>query len=458
LHRPYIDEVELVDEAGLSLKRITEVIDCWVESGSMPFAEYNYPYSNKGEFEKRTPGDFVVEYIPQTRTWFYYMHTLSIALFGHEPFKNVLTTGTILAADGSKMSKSKGNFTDPLILMNRYGADALRFYMMTSVVMQAEDLNFRDNDVKEIYQRMVNILLNVVMFYKMYKTNFSKVEKTNNILDRWIISRLKELHATVTKNLDKYDTIKAGRPIRSFIDDLSTWYLRRSRDRFKSEDVEEKKGVSGTIYFVLLELSKIMAPFTPFLAEEIYQSLKTSTEKESVHLCDWPHFAEASRGDDSVIENMKEVRKIVSLALEKRMAAGIKVRQPLNELRIKNYELRGKEEYLGLIKDEVNIKIISFDEKLETEVELDTGITKELQKEGNVRDFVRAVQELRKNKNLVPDDTVELLAETDDESKEFLDSVSEEIKKRTNVKEIIFQDNNGEEINIQNLKFKVQIK
>ena len=194
----------------------------------------------------------------------------------------------------------------------------------------------------------------------------------------------------------------------------------------------------------------------PFLAEDIFQSLRAKDNKESVHLCEWPDLKEI-KIDKEVLINMQEVRKVVSLALEKRMSAGIKVRQPLNELRIKNYELRGKEEYLNLIKDEVNVKNISFDEKLETEVELDTEITKELQKEGNARDFIRAVQELRKNKNLVPSDSIELLVETDEEGKEFLDSVSEQIKKPTNISKIIFENNEGEELKIGDLIFKIHV-
>lgn len=456
LHRPYIDEIELVDEEGNKLKRISEVIDCWVESGSMPFAEYNYPFSNKKEFESRFPGDFIAEYIAQTRTWFYYMLAISTALFGSEPFKNVVTTGTILAADGEKMSKSKNNYTDPLVIIDKYGADALRFYLMTSVVMQAEDLNFKDDNVREIYQRIINILSNVVSFYLPYKKDFAKFEKSNNVLDKWILIRLKELHTEVTESLEKYDTIKAGRPVKGFVDDLSTWYLRRSRDRFKSENVEEIKMVSQTIHFVLLELSKLIAPFMPFLAEDIFQRLKTKENKESVHLEDWPELKEI-KNEKEILENMAETRKIVSLALEKRMAAGIKVRQPLNELRIKNYELRGKEEYLELIKDEVNVKNISFDNKLEDEVQLDIKITEELQKEGNIRDLIRAIQELRKEKKLMPIDEINLLVETDEKGKEFINSVLAEIKKPTNISEIKFENNNGQELKIGDFVFKISL-
>ncbi|MFA6269613.1 MAG: class I tRNA ligase family protein [Candidatus Paceibacterota bacterium] len=457
LHRPYIDEIELADEDGFNLKRIPEVIDCWVESGSMPFSEWHYPFENKENFEARFPGDFIAEYIAQTRTWFYYMHVISTALFKSESFKNVVTTGTILAADGEKMSKSKNNYTDPLIIIDKYGADALRFYMMTSVVMQAEDLNFKDENVKEIYQRMINILLNVVSFYSSYKTDFVEFKKSDNILDKWILIRLKELHTEVTEGLEQYNTLKSGRPVRSFIDDLSTWYLRRSRDRFKSETEKERKMVSETMHFVLLELSKIIAPIMPFLAEDIFQSLKIKSSQQSVHLENWSDLNEI-KIDNEILQNMAEVRSVVSLALEKRMTANIKVRQPLSKLKIKDLKLKDKEEYLDLIKDEINIKEIIFDENLEQELELDTEITPELQKEGNARGFIRAIQELRKNKNLVPSDTVELLVETDGTGKEFLNSMASEIKKPTNVSNFVFENNDGEQIEIENMTFKICIQ
>lgn len=454
LHRPYIDEIELVDEDGSPLKRITEVIDCWVESGSMPFAEWHYPFENKKEFESRFPGDFIAEYIAQTRTWFYYMHAISVAIFGHEPFENVVTTGTILAENGDKMSKSKRNFTDPLAIIDKYGADALRFYMMTSVVMQAEDLNFKDDGVREIYQRTINILLNVLSFYKSYRADSPRIGKAENILDRWILSRLKELHTEVTESLEKYDTIKTGRPIRGFIDDLSTWYLRRSRERFKSNDSAEREAVSGVTHFVLAELSKIIAPVMPFLAEDIHLSLKTKNSKESVHLESWSDM-KGIKADREILEGMQETRKIVSLALEKRMAAGVKVRQPLQKLQISNskfQKLGG--EYLDLIKDEVNVKEILFDENDdESGVKLDTEITEELQKEGNMRDIIRAVQELRKEKKLVPADKVNLVIETDETGKEFIMSCADEIKKPTNISEFKFEKNNGVGVEIGKMNF-----
>ncbi|HEY4518366.1 MAG TPA: class I tRNA ligase family protein, partial [Candidatus Paceibacterota bacterium] len=426
-HRPYIDEIKLRCECGGEMKRIPEVVDCWVESGSMPFAEYHYPFENKSEFEKRSPGDFIAEYVGQTRTWFYYLHTVSTLLFGHEAFKNVVVTGNILAADGSKMSKSKGNYTDPLELIARYGADAYRYHLMTSVVMQAEDFNFTDDGVKEVYQRLVNILWNTVQFYLLYvpvpdskvrPRGGPEVEPSNpssspNVLDRWILARLAQLHKEVTENLDKYDTIKAGRPIRDFVTDFSTWYIRRSRDRFKAVEEVSPPGTGGlssatdrdyaiaTTRFVLLELAKLIAPFMPFLAEQIYKAV--GGPLQSVHLENWNNELGITNYDQDMIREMTEVRRIVSLGLEARQTAGIKVRQPLAKLIILNsHFIIQKPELAGLVKDEVNVKELESGDELK----LDTTITPELKLEGDMRDLVRQIQEKRKEMGLAPSDKI----------------------------------------------------
>jgi len=458
LHKPYIDELELIDEDGNILKRVSEVVDCWVESGAMPFAEWHYPIENKDEFESRFPGDFIAEYIAQTRTWFYYMHVLSVALFDSISFKNVVTTGNVMAHDGTKMSKSKGNYTDPLANFDKFGADALRLYMMGSVVMQAEDLIFKDEDYKENYQRVINIFWNCFTFFQTYADkdiDNNKKVKLENILDRWISSRLNEVILEITLALEKYNMVKAARAIKPFVDDFSTWFIRRSRDRFKSENLEDRKEATQTTKFVLLEFSKVIAPITPFIAENIYKELRGGNDPESVHLCSFP---EGDKIDQEVLDNMKVVREIVSLVLEKRMSAGIKVRQPLGELRVKSLELRGKEEYLELIKDEINVKEIIFDQDLENEVELDIEITEELQKEGNVREIIRAIQDLRKQANLSPADTVVLKVATDDKGREFLEEFEKEIKKPTNISEFVFKNNEGLELKIENYKLKIKIK
>ncbi len=403
LHRPYIDEVQLVDEDGLPLTRVPEVVDCWVESACMPFAQFGEQFDGQ-DFDKflKTipyPADFVSEYIAQTRTWFYYMHVIGTILFGDIPFKNVLTTGTILAADGSKMSKSKGNYTDPLENLQKDGADALRLYLMGSVVMAGEDLKFKDEDMHNEYSRTVNILSNCLTFFETYVSDYeeSGAVQSEHILDRWIISRLHETCAEITKCLDEYDTVRSARVIRPFVTDLSTWFVRRSRDRFKSEDEAERGAATFTTRYVLLEFSKVISPFMPFIAEQIFQKLRAADGVSSVHLCEWPIVKNA---DNELLKEMQTVRDVVSKALELRQKAGFKVRQPLATLKIKSEKL--KPELLELIKDEINVKEIISDESISEEIELDTTLTPELIEEGKVRDAIRAVQEWRKEQNLKP--------------------------------------------------------
>ena len=463
LHRPYIDEIELVDEDGNSIKRVKEVIDCWVESSSMPFAELHYPVENQEVFKSRFPGDFIAEYIAQTRTWFYYMHVIGIALFDSIAFKNVVTTGNVLAFDGEKMSKSKGNYTDPLSNFDVLGADALRLYMMSSVVMQAEDLSFNDKDYRENHSRILNILWNCFTFYQTYRDSnldYDKKIKSENVLDKWILSRLNETIVAVENGMEKYDLVTASRAVKPFVDDFSTWFVRRSRDRFKSEERDDREEAMRVTRFVLLEFSKIIAPITPFIAETIYKDLKLENDPESVHLCEWPKAGDV---DKDVMDKMSEIRRIVSLALEKRMSAGIKVRQPLGKLKVKSEKLKsGDKEYLDLIRDELNVKDVILEEVGSDDevgrVELDTEITSELKKEGEIREFIRAVQELRKEKGLLPNDPITLEVETDKSGEDFLNSAMSEIKKPTNISNIEFSNNDGQELQIGDLKFKVKLK
>ncbi len=428
LHRPYIDEVELVSEDGKPLKRIPEVLDGWVESASMPFAEYHYPFENKQVFEKNFPGDFIAEYIGQTRTWFYYMHAMAVLMFDNLAFKNVVTTGNILAADGSKMSKSKGNYTDPLILIDRIGADAVRYYMMSSVVMQAEDTLFKDEEIKEVQNRLINILANSFVFYELYADGTPTSANSKNVLDRWILARFDDLLREVTKAMDAYDTIRATRPIKDFVTDLSTWYVRRSRDRFKNGDKE----ALATARYIFIEFSKVIAPVMPFIADEIYQKVRTEGEPLSVHLASWSEEKKSIFGmfkkRDDVLEQMTETRSVVSLALELRNKANIKVRQPLAKLEIKKAL---PAEYLEIVKDELNVKQVLVDEKLEEEVKLDTNLTPELLEEGKVRDAIRSIQEWRKENNLKPGESAHYTVPVGEEA--FFEKHAAEIKKATNV-------------------------
>lgn len=442
IHRPYIDAIELTCACGAVMRRIPEVIDCWVESASMPFAEYHYPFENKEIFESRFPGDFIAEYIAQTRTWFYYMHAIATGLFDSNSFKQVITTGNVLAEDGTKMSKSKGNYTDPMINLDRYGADALRYYLMTSVVMQGEDVRFSDADVRETYNKVVNMLGNVVQFYGMYAEhearNTHHEAESKNVLDKWILARLAGLYTAVTDGLERYDTVSAARPIRDFVDDLSTWYVRRSRERFKSDDVIDKEGAMTTMRFVLLELSKLIAPFVPFLAERIYKGV--GGEKESVHLESWPHFLLTT--DHRLLTAMAEVRRVVSLGLEARASAGIKIRQPLRELKVKGGRMR--RELAVLIQDELNVRSIVFQKNLKEEVFLDTTITPELKKEGQLRELLRAIQEFRKRSGLTAGEKAALVIRTNDEGKVLVEQFKNEIMRGATLSDVSVESGEGE--------------
>jgi isoleucyl-tRNA synthetase len=403
LHRPYIDAIKLTCECGWEMRRVTEVIDCWFESGSMPFASNHYPFENEERTRRRMPADFVAEYIAQTRTWFYYMHVVSTVLFDKIPFKNVVTTGNVLAEDGQKMSKSKGNYPDPKIVFDQYGVDALRFYLLSSQVMKSEDLAFTEKGVNEVYRKIISRLWNVYTFYEMYvgKQMLSEGE-SKNVLDIWINDHLNRVVGKVTAAMERYELDQALRPIDLFIDDLSTWYLRRSRERFKSEDAADAQAAMTTTRTVLLALAKVMAPFTPFLAEDLYRKL--GGEKDSVHLEEWPDFIE-SLNDESVKVSveMAKTREVVSLGLELRAKAGIKIRQPLASLTIKTSLAP---EYLALVRDELNVEVVKIDAKITEPLILDTNLTPELKEKGELRDLIREIQDWRKEQNLKPGEKV----------------------------------------------------
>ena len=476
LHRPYIDEVELVcPDCGGEMKRTPEVLDGWFESSSMPFAEYHYPFENKDQFEKRFPGDFVTEYVAQTRTWFYYMHAIAGILFGDASFKNVISTGNILGEDGAKMSKSKGNYTDPMINMDKFGADALRYYLMASPVMQSEDVCFSDSELKEIHSKIINILWNTFKFFDLYKAEYdgkTKAQNSDNALDKWILAKLNYLILETTDNLEKYDTVKASRPIKDFANDFSTWYVRRSRDRIKGDDEKDKQSALATMREVLNELAKLIAPIMPFMAEAIYRGIGAG-EKESVHLEEWavPKVLEISVQDTlkimdtastNILDDMEEVRKIVSLSLEARAKANIKVRQPLASLKIKSKisNLKSEEiQLLGLIKDELNVKEVVWDENIQQEVELDTEITPELKEEGSLRDLIRCLQDLRKKTGLKPGQKIILLVQADIQVREFMEKFAEEIKKSANIEKLEFNAivEDSQEISTDGFVIKVKI-
>ena len=427
-HRPWVDEIKF-DIDGEHFKRIEKVLDCWFESGSMPFAQLHYPFENKEKFEKNYPADFIVEYVGQVRAWFYYVHVLNTALFSNKAFKNVITTGTVAGNDGRKMSKSLGNYTDPTELMDKYSADALRFLMLSSPVLAGEDFALIDKDVSDV-ARKLSMIWNVYDFFTMYASvdGFDSkpaipVSKLENPLDIWLVSRVYELRNEITKGMEAYNIPSALANVLLFIDDLSNWFVRRSRRRFwKSEDDMDKNAAYSVLYFVLVYLAKILAPFTPFLAEELYQKMTgsefDSSVTESVHLLDWP---EAGEINQEVLDKMARTREIITEGLALRMNKGeteeqIKVRQPLAEYVYSGESL--DEYYEQIIADEVNVKNV----KLGHEFRLDKHLTTELLEEGFIRELIRFVQAARKKVGLEVDDRIKLSIDTeiDDKWQEIL--------------------------------------
>ncbi len=383
----------------------------------------------------------MTEYIAQTRAWFYVMHVVSFILFGRAPFENVVTTGTILGEDGFKLSKSKNNFPDPNLVIEKYGADSLRFYLMQSVVMQADNLNFSEKGVEGAHRKVWLLLANVYNYFKTYQSSVSHNARTSDshrLLDEWITARAEELVLAVGDYLARYDTPHATRAIQEYVGDLSTWYLRRSRRRKDTAFVQ-------TMRECLLVSSKVIAPFMPFLAEALYQDLISrgagSGMPESVHLADWPKDISKIKNQKSKIEQMAEIRRLASLALAKRAEAGIKVRQPLARIEIRSpkSEIRNNKELLEILKDEVNVKKIVFNSKLAEEVELDMQITSELREEGIVRELVRMIQGLRQDAKLKPHDRIIGMAEC---SKEIADIISKHeklLKSEVNAKTIAYK-------------------
>ncbi|HDO23730.1 MAG TPA: isoleucine--tRNA ligase, partial [bacterium] len=347
LHRPYIDKIKFDCDCGGKAKRVPEVFDCWFESGSMPYGQAHYPFEQKEEFEKNFSAEFIAEGVDQTRGWFYTLLALSTALFNETAYKNVIVNGIILAENGQKMSKRLKNYPDPMYIVEKYGADALRYYLLSSPAVHAESLNFSEKGVDDVNKKVISKIRNVISFYKMYADKPSARLATpppsgdRNILDEWILARLGELGGEITAAMDNYELDKAVRPIGEFVDDLSNWYIRRSRGRFK-DGSEDGQSAAATTRYVMLELAKLIAPFAPFVAEEIYQDLKGEEMEKSVHLKNWPAAKRVTSEEQNLLEEMKNVRRIVAFGLEERAKAKIRVRQPLSslKLKIKNKKLK----------------------------------------------------------------------------------------------------------------------
>ena len=369
LHRPYVDDVHIkCPKCGKTMTRITDVIDCWFDSGAMPFAQYHYPFENKELFDMQFPADFISEGIDQTRGWFYSLIVISTFLKGCAPYKNVLVNDLVLDKFGHKMHKSKGNAIDPFNVLNKYGADAVRFYMLHASPVWTP-LKFDEDGVKEIQSKTFNTLKNTYTFFQMYanadnlnprdfNVEYDKLEE----IDKWLLSKYNKLVKNVTDSMEEYDLNKACKELNMFLnEDLSNWYIRRNRRRFWASELDDsKKAVYQTTYEVLVGLCKLMAPIVPFVTDEIYRNL---TEEESVHLADYP-VTDESKYNDKIEEKMDLVRDLISLGRNAREEAKIKVRQPISEviIDVKNQDVIG--EMTNLICEELNVKNVIFETDL----------------------------------------------------------------------------------------------
>ena len=480
IHRPYIDDFK-IEKDGKHFERVSDVFDVWFDSSCMPYAQLHYPFENKDIFEHRFPAQFIAEGLDQTRGWFYVMTVIGNALFGKTPFENVIVNGLVLAEDGKKMSKSLKNYPDPYDMFNTVGADAVRLYMINSPVVRAEEFAFSEKGVRDVASKVMGRLRNTMSLYKMYAgdvdhtSNIIEIKddkyvvSSENILDKLIIYKTEALLGSVTAYLDKYELDKAVRFIFDFVDDFSTKYIRRSRDRFKGENILDKKLALSTTRYVFETVSKIIAPFTPFVAEDLWQNLREIDPSlvKSVHLEKWPKlhmFREYNSAiDDNMIStdlfdidleiNMEGVDNIITELLRLRTEVKLNVRKPLASATITLSKDLDKQ-YIEIIKSELNIKNILFGDT----VALDTELTPELIAEGNMRELLRSIQSMRKTAGLDAHDVIKLVIQTSPEGQMLFENFADEIKHTAGISEFKFAHNDGDEIIVNELVFIIAIE
>jgi len=419
LHRPFVDDIKLKCECGGKMHRVKEVIDVWFDSGAMPFAQWHYPFANKERVDQGLsfPAEYIAEAIDQTRGWFYTLLAISTLLGKGAPYKNVICLNLILDAKGQKMSKSKGNIVDPFAMIDKYGADTLRWHLYT--VNQPGDTKlFDEKNLEDVVKKNWLILWNIFSFWKMYDnqstldSNQLTVNSASHILDRWVMAKLNALIKTVTDGLNKYQVTEAGRAIGEFIAELSTWYVRRSRSRFKKEGADKQQALS-TLHHVLTQLVKLLAPFAPFIAEKIYSELYG--KQPSVHLEKWPEVG-PDMFDQELLKKMQVVRQAVELGHALRKECSLKVRQPLAQFIVAHNQL--EESFKAILKEEMNVEDVVFVPKLPSgdefvskeggglKVALDITITDELKQKGLIREIVRHINAMRKDAKLTINDSV----------------------------------------------------
>jgi isoleucyl-tRNA synthetase len=526
LHKHFIDRI-VIRKDGKTYRRTPEVLDCWFESGSMPYAQQHY--MGEGDASKFFPADFIAEGLDQTRGWFYTLMVLGTCLFDRSPYRNVIVNGLVLAEDGKKMSKRLRNYPDPTKMLDTYGADAVRLYMIYSPVVRAENLKFSENGVRQLMRDLLIPWWNAYSFFVTYANvdKFDDAEvvypESGNVLDRWIVSSMETLIADVTAAMDAYDLQRSIRPFVRFIEDLTNWYIRRSRRRFwKSTNDGDKLCAYRTLRYVLVQLAKVAAPFTPFIAEEIYRNLKGAGDPDSVHLCDFPKANVAAR-DLALERRMAAVQTVVELGRRLRADNDLKVRQPLSALRLAGADVAGLED---LIEDELNVKSVQFvaDEtelcdvsfkanfktlgrkcgpkmkavaaaiaamksfggsaevegvvltaedvlvtrspkaglvvasEGEVVVGLETGLTPTLVAEGIAREFVSHVQAMRKEADFEVTQRIAIAVDTDAEVNAALEAYLDYVKNETLAVDFAFADVDAEPVDLNGHQAKVSVK
>ena len=468
IHRHFIDKLEIKCnkcEKGI-MYRIPEVLDCWFESGSMPYAQKHYPFENKEEFEKNFPANFIAEAIDQTRGWFYVLHTISTALHGTPAFQNVIVTGLVLASDGQKMSKSKKNYTDPMDIINTYGAEALRIYLIKSPLVKGEDLMFKNEEIRQVVKEIMVPFYNIVKYFTIYANLFNLEEsekESTHLLDQWIISKTENFVIQLEKYLQAYDLMDATSIIQPYIQTLSTEYIRRSRNRFVNGD----RGALSTLYKVLLKFTLSIAPVMPFISEYVYKEL--NGKKESVHLEDYPKTSNNAYNKD--LEEIMDIAQSAITDIQNiRVENSIKLKQPVKEVFISYDKINNskiKQGILSVIKEEVNARKIStttnkrfkLKDNIHGSTGVDTTIDEEILQDTTKREIIRAIQTIRKESGYNIEDIVECTISSPNEGiRVVIEKFQDEIKKITKLKNLEFSDNTGKKVVINNQEATISIK
>ncbi len=442
LHKDRVDEVhfECDKECKGQMSRIPDVFDTWFNSGSVPYASLHYPFENTDTFTARSPVDFIAEGQDQCRAWFYYQHVLSVGLFDKPAFKSVGVNGMILAEDGKKMSKKLKNYPEVSYIFDTYGADAVRLYIAGSPAVRAEDLAFSEKSVAEISRKVFGRLVNVYELYELYKDSVEHEDssKSEHVLDKWIIARTQQLQGEVTEAMEAFELDRASRGLGDFVDDLSTWYVRRSRDRYKGEDEQDKKQALQTTRWVLRKFAKILAPFAPFHADWLWERTKRESDAQSVHLTNW---CTCRIADVKAIEEMAEVRKLITKALEARKESGFNVRQPIASLKFStaHFKFSNSPELLQVVADEINVKEVIPSDDVES-VEFDLTMTPELIEEGKLRDMLREMQKARKAAGLKAGTFTLAKITASKEEQAIIEKFKEDITKQTFIDKFEFTE------------------